>query len=73
MLEQRIDMVPCKLLEDEMVHLQRDSITGKIDHTLGNCLVGDTKVRLADGRDLTILQLIDEQQCRDIPGSVKCF
>ena len=36
MLEQRIDMVPCKLLEDEMVHLQRDSITGRIDHTLGN-------------------------------------
>ena len=35
MLEQRIDMVDWKLLEDEMIHLQRDSITGRVDHPMG--------------------------------------
>lgn len=34
-LEQRVDMLDCKLLQDEMVHLQRDSLTGAIDHIVG--------------------------------------
>lgn len=35
LLEQRIDMLDVKLLQDELIHLQRDSITGKIDHLVG--------------------------------------
>ena len=35
LLEQRIDMVSCPLLEEELVHLQRDSVTGKLDHPVG--------------------------------------
>lgn len=34
-LEQRVDMLDCKLLQDELVHLQRDSLTGAIDHIVG--------------------------------------
>lgn len=32
LLEERIDMLHCQLLEDELTHLQRDANTGKIDH-----------------------------------------
>lgn len=35
LLEERIDMLDCKLLQDELIHLQRDSVTGKIDHPVG--------------------------------------
>ena len=35
LLEQRIKMLDCKLLQDELVHLQRDAVTGRIDHPIG--------------------------------------
>lgn len=35
LLEQRIDMLDVKLLQDELVHLQRDATTGKVDHMVG--------------------------------------
>ena len=35
LLEQRIDMLPVKLLQDEFIQLQRDSLTGKVDHPVG--------------------------------------
>lgn len=35
LLEQRIDMLDVKFLQDELIHLQRDSISGKIDHLAG--------------------------------------
>ena len=34
-LEERINMLHCQLLEDELIELQRDSVTGKIDHKVG--------------------------------------
>lgn len=34
-LENRIDMLDVKLLQDELIHLQRDSISGKLDHPIG--------------------------------------
>lgn len=33
--EQRIDMLDSKLLQDELVHLQQDSVTRKVDHPAG--------------------------------------
>lgn len=36
LLENRIDMLDCALLQDELIHLQRDSVTGKIDHTISS-------------------------------------
>lgn len=35
LLEHRIDMLDCKLLQDELIHLQRDSVTGRVDHPVG--------------------------------------
>lgn len=35
LLEQRIDLLPVQILQDELIHLQRDSITGRIDHPVG--------------------------------------
>jgi hypothetical protein len=62
--EQRIDLLDCQLLQDELIHLQRDAITGKVDHPVGGCFTGDTKIRLVDGRSITILELLEEQNHR---------
>ena len=35
LLEQRVDMLDVQLLQDELVHLQRDGNTGKVDHPVG--------------------------------------
>lgn len=35
LLEQRVKMFRCEILEDELIHLQRDANTGKVDHPLG--------------------------------------
>lgn len=35
LIEQRVDMLDSTLLQDELVHLQRDSVTGKVDHPVG--------------------------------------
>lgn len=35
-LENRIDLLDVKLLQDELIRLQRDSLTGKVDHEIGN-------------------------------------
>lgn len=51
----------CDLLTDELLGLERMP-SGKIDHTADgiNCLTGGTKVSLVDGRELTMLDLVDE-------------
>jgi len=35
LIEKRIDMLDCQFLQDELIHLQRDAASGKIDHTIG--------------------------------------
>lgn len=35
LIEQRIDLLDSELLQDELIYLQRDSITGKVDHIVG--------------------------------------
>lgn len=35
LLEQRVDMLDVKFLQDELIYLQRDSLSGKIDHMVG--------------------------------------
>ena len=52
--EQRMDMLNCQLLQDELVHLQRDLVTGKCDHPVGGCFTSDTKILLSDGLALPI-------------------
>ena len=35
LIEERIDMLDSKLLQDEFIHLQRDLVTGRLDHPIG--------------------------------------
>lgn len=35
LLEERIDMLECETLENELIFLQRDSVTGRVDHPIG--------------------------------------
>lgn len=62
LIEQRIDMLDHSLLQNELVLLQRDAVTGKCDHPAGGCFTIDTKIQLVDGRTLTIGELLIEQE-----------
>ena len=63
--EKRIEIFQkCDLLTNEIVNLERES-DGHIDHPDGGtsgCFVGSTKVRLVDGRSLTMRELVDEYE-----------
>lgn len=50
------------LLTEELVGLQRNNNSGKVDHTPQgiNCFTGDTLIALVDGRTVSIKQLVDE-------------
>ena len=45
-----------------MARLERDPVTGKVDHPAGGCFTEDTKVILSDWREASILDLLFEQQ-----------
>lgn len=62
LIEQRVDMLDMQLLQDELVHLQRDGTTGRVDHPVGGCFTDDTEVQLVDGRTLSIRELLVEQE-----------
>lgn len=64
MVENRIEMIKHAKLENELIFLQRDTGTGKLDHPPDGCFTGDTRVQLVDGRQLTMLELVEEQQYR---------
>lgn len=57
----RVGMIQYDKLEEELVRLQRDTSTGKIDHPIDGCFTSDTKISLVDGRNLTIEELLIEQ------------
>ena len=59
--EDRIKAFPDKQLTDELIGLVRDG-NGKIDHSPAgiNCLSGDTKVSLLDGREVSMKDLMNE-------------
>ena len=60
--EERISFYESDLLTEELLGLERDNNSGKIDHspTGINCFTGDTMLSLPDGRDLSMLELLDE-------------
>lgn len=53
------------LLFAEFQNVERNNLSGKIDHTVDGCFTEDTKIRLVDGRTLTIKELLLEQQYKD--------
>lgn len=62
--ERNIDLYKSTLLVEEAINLEKDA-SGHINHPLGGtvgCFVGDTKVRLVDGRSLTMKELVDEYE-----------
>lgn len=61
-IEQRIDLLHVDLLEQELTRLERDPITGKVDHPAGGCFTEDTKVILSDCREASISELLLEQE-----------
>lgn len=66
--EQRGILIPHKnqpLLFAEFQNVERNNMSGKIDHTVDGCFTEDTKIRLVDGRILTIKELLLEQQYKD--------
>lgn len=65
LLEQRIDMLDHQLLQNELIHLQRDANTGRVDHPLGGCFVPETKVKLTDGRSVSMFDLAKEQNTKE--------
>lgn len=58
----RVGMIQYDKLEEELVRLQRDNTTGKVDHPIDGCFTDDTKIALVDGRILTIKELLVEQE-----------
>ena len=62
MVEDRIEMIKHNKIEDELIHLQRDTNTGKLDHPANGCFTQDTQIKLTDGRSLSIEELLSEQQ-----------
>ena len=58
--DQRIELIKHQLQEDELVKLQR--VNNKIDHPNGGCFTEDTRIKLVDGRSLSIAELLQEQQ-----------
>lgn len=53
------------LMISEFTNVERDSLTGKIDHTVDGCFTDDTKIKLVDGRSLSIKELLLEQEYKD--------
>lgn len=60
--EERLQMYENTLLTEELLGLERNNNSGKVDHSPSgiNCFTGDTKIRLVDGRALSIFDLKNE-------------
>lgn len=61
LIEKRIDLLNVELLEQELTRLERDPVTGKVDHPAGGCFTNDTKIILSDFREASISELMFEQ------------
>ena len=59
LVERRIKLLKLETLIKEITNLEKNETTGKIDHPK-QCLIGDTKIKLADGSSKTILQLKED-------------
>ena len=60
MQEHRFELLDVEILQDELIHLQRDAISGKIDHPAGGCFRGDVKIRLFNNTSISFEDLFLE-------------
>lgn len=58
--EGRLEMYDSITLIEEIVNLERNINTGKVDHPTDGCFTGDTKVRLVDGTSKSFFELVDD-------------
>ena len=71
--EQRLALRQQQLLESEIIRLEQNNVTGKVDHPpIDGCFTGDTLIPLVDGRELSILQLKHEYECGIINHVYTC-
>lgn len=66
MNDERIGLIQIDLLETELIQLQRDVQTGKIDHPVDGCFTGDTLIQLSDGSAKQIIDLVDRENIQTI-------
>lgn len=66
MNDERIGLIQIDLLETELIQLQRDVQTGKIDHPVDGCFTGDTLIKLADGTCKQIIDLVGKTNLKTI-------
>ena len=71
MNDERIGLIQIDLLETELIQLQRDVQTGKIDHPVDGCFTGDTLIRLADGTCKQIIDLVGQTNLRTIGYNIE--
>ena len=57
----RIGLIQIDLLETELIQLQRDVKTGKLDHPVDGCFTGDTLIQLSDGTTKQIIDIVGKQ------------
>lgn len=68
LIEKRVKLITNSfqdLLYNEFLNLERNNMTGKIDHPIDGCFTEDTKIQLVDGRNLSIKELMQEQTYKD--------
>ena len=82
LLEQRIDMLDCPYLQDELIRLQRDSLSGKIDHSIGNfkdesdsfagavwqCILSNPSVNVPIKSTATLITAVNNPAARQTPN-----
>lgn len=65
--ERRVALLQLPKLEVELVQLERDNVTGKIDHPLTGCFTSDTKICVRLENDacntMTIAEMYDRHIC----------
>lgn len=59
--EERLDLLDLSttMVEHELLELEQDGISGKIDHPIDGCITADTKIRLADNTVRSVQYLMD--------------
>lgn len=68
--EERLDLLNIRntLLETELINVEQDGITGKVDHTSDGCLVADSSLMTSNGnkRIIDLVEGIDKVYAYDI-------
>lgn len=48
LLDERLELLDVQILQDELIHIQRDAFSGKLDHPAGGCFTIDTPIAIVN-------------------------